>query len=50
MEEGIIVSPQITQLFEDKEVSTKLNSTERRAWKAFENVCRKFLGTKNAEN
>jgi hypothetical protein len=35
MEEGIIVSPQITQLFEDKEVSTKLNSTEIRACKTF---------------
>ena len=28
MEEGIIVGPQITQLFEDKEFSTKLNSTK----------------------
>jgi hypothetical protein len=27
--------------------STELNSTKRRAWKAFENVCRNFLGIEN---
>jgi hypothetical protein len=30
--------------------STKLNSTERRAWKAFENVCCNFLGNEKMEN
>jgi hypothetical protein len=33
--EGIFVGPQIKQLFEDQEFGTKLNSKERRAWKAF---------------
>jgi hypothetical protein len=33
-----------------KDFSKKLNSTNRRAWKAFENVCRNFLGTEKAEN
>jgi len=31
-------------------LSTKLNSTGRRAWKTFENVCRNFLGNKKVEN
>jgi hypothetical protein len=31
MKEGIIVGPQIIQLFEDQDLSTKLNFTERRA-------------------
>jgi hypothetical protein len=49
MREGIFVGPQITQLFEDKDFSTKLTSTERRAWKAFENVCRNFLDNERAQ-
>jgi len=48
--EGIFVGSQIAQLFEDHDFSTKLNSTERRAWKAFENICRNFLGNAKAEN
>jgi len=36
--EGIFICPQITQLFEEQDLSIKLNSTERRAWKASENV------------
>jgi uncharacterized protein (DUF2344 family) len=48
--EGIFVCPQITQLFEQQDVSTKSDSTERRAWKANENICRNFLGNKNGEN
>jgi hypothetical protein len=44
MKEGIFVGPQITQLFEDQDFSTKLNDTEKRAWKAFKNECRNFLG------
>ena len=50
MKEGIFICPQITQIFEDQDFSTKLYCTERRAWKAFENVCRNFLGNENAEN
>jgi len=40
MKEGIIVGPQIKQIFEDQTFSSKLNFTERRAWKAFENIRR----------
>jgi hypothetical protein len=36
---GILVGPQITQLFEDQVFSTELNSAERIPWKAFENAC-----------
>jgi hypothetical protein len=49
MKKGLFIDPKITQLCKDQNYSTKLNSTERRAWKAFENVCRNFLGNKTAE-
>jgi hypothetical protein len=42
MKERIFVRPQITQLLEDKDFSTKLNSAERSAWKAFEMKKRKI--------
>jgi len=32
LKEGIVIGSQIKQLFEYQEVSTKLNSTERRGW------------------
>ena len=35
MKEGIFIGPQIKQLFKDQDFSTKLNTTERRAWKEF---------------
>jgi hypothetical protein len=38
MKEGIFVSPEIKQLFEDRDCSTKLNATGIRAWEEFENV------------
>jgi hypothetical protein len=38
MKEGIFVGPQIKQLFEDQDFSTKLNATDIRTWEAFENV------------
>jgi hypothetical protein len=44
MKEEIFVGPQITQLFEDQDFSTKLNYTGKRGWMAFENVSRNFLG------
>ena len=47
---GISFCPQITQLFEDRDFSTILNSTERRAWKAFENICNNFTGIEREEN
>jgi hypothetical protein len=31
-------------------VGSHINSTERRAYKAFENICRKFLGSEKTEN
>jgi hypothetical protein len=40
----IFVGPQIAQLFQEHDFSVKLNSTERRAFKALENICRNFLG------
>jgi hypothetical protein len=50
LQEGSFVGPQIKQIFEDQTFSTKLNATERRAWGAFENICRDFLGNKIVEN
>ena len=50
MKVGIFLGPHIKKLLEDHDISTKLNGTERRAWKAFENVCRNILGNKKVEN
>ena len=50
MTEGTSYGPQIKQPFEDQNFSTEVNSTERRAWKAFENVCRNFIVSERAEN
>jgi hypothetical protein len=50
IKEGIFTSPQITQLFKDQNFSTKLNSTERRDWEAFVNICRNFPGNEKVEN
>ena len=50
MKVAIFLGPHIKQLLEDHDISTKLNGTERRAWEAFENVCRNFLGNGKAEN
>jgi hypothetical protein len=50
IKEGIFVGPRIKQLFENHDISTKLNATERRARKAFENVWRTFLGNEKADN
>ena len=38
MKEGIFIGPQIEQLLKDQDFTTKLNSTERRVWKAFESM------------
>jgi len=45
-----VVGWQIKQLFENQNLSTKLNAIERRASEAFENACKHFLGNKKAEN
>jgi len=50
MKGGIFAGPQIAQLFEYKDYSTKLNYTERKAWKAFQNVRRNVLSNDKAEN
>ncbi|GBM22451.1 hypothetical protein AVEN_221514-1 [Araneus ventricosus] len=42
----IFVGLQIIQLFKDSMFMKHLNSKEKRAWLAFENVCVKFLGNK----
>jgi hypothetical protein len=38
MKGGIFVGPEIKQIFEDHDFSTKLNATDGRAWEGFENV------------
>jgi len=43
IKEGIFAGPEIKQLFEDQDFSINLNSTDRRAWKAFEKVFRNHL-------
>jgi hypothetical protein len=48
MKEGIFVGPQIKQLLEDQDFCIKLNAVERRAWKAFENICRNFQGNETS--
>jgi hypothetical protein len=50
MKEVIVLGSQITELLEDQDFSTKLASTERTAWKVFQNVCRNVLGNEKAEN
>jgi len=50
LKEVFFIGSQMTQLFEDPILSTELNSTERRAWKAFENVCRNSVGSEKVEN
>jgi hypothetical protein len=47
---GIFVSLQSNQLFKFQDFSIKLSSTKRRAWKAFENVYRKFLTSEMAHD
>jgi hypothetical protein len=44
IKEGIFFCLQIKEPFNDRDFSIKLNSTGRRAWKAFQNVCGNFLG------
>jgi hypothetical protein len=50
MKEGLFIGPHINKLIEDHDFSTQLNVTERRDWKAFENVHRNFLGNEKVEN
>jgi len=44
------LNPQTKQLFKDQDFSTKLNSTGRRAWEAFESIYRNFLGNEKVKN
>ena len=50
MKERIFAAPQITQLFAEKDFRTKLHFKKSRAWEAFENFCRSFLGNEKDEN
>jgi hypothetical protein len=50
MEKVIFAGPQITQLFQEQDCSTQLNSTERRVWKVSEDVCRNSLSNEKKEN
>jgi hypothetical protein len=45
----MFVGPQIT-LLEKQDFNTKLNFTERKAWKTSENVCRNCAGKARVEN
>jgi hypothetical protein len=48
---GIFVGPKKKKVFfQDPDFKNKLNSTDRRAWDAFENIWPKFLGNKKSEN
>jgi hypothetical protein len=46
---GNFIGPQIKILLKDHTFSTELNTTERRAWEASENICRNFLGNEKTE-
>lgn len=48
IKEGVFVGPQIRQLFQDSTFFEYLNSKEKRAWQAFQNVCENFLGNKKS--
>jgi hypothetical protein len=50
VKEGIFFGPQIKQLLEEYDISTKLNAKERRDWEASGKVCRNVLGKERAEN
>lgn len=50
IKEGIFVGPQIRQLFKDANFTNILSDHERRAWNAFESVCKNFLGNTKSEN
>ena len=46
----IFIGPQIKQLFKDKHFSTKLNSSEIKAWNVFKNICKNFLSNEIVKN
>jgi hypothetical protein len=43
---GIFVGPQIREILGDPDFETVLSDTELKAWRAFRNICLKFLGNK----
>ena len=47
---GIFVGPQIRELFSDRTFEEKMTVLERRAWCAFRNVSKQFLGNMRAEH
>jgi hypothetical protein len=50
IKEGIFVGPQIRALLGDSIFSEKLNKFENKAWRAFENACKNFLGNIRSPN
>jgi hypothetical protein len=48
--EGIFVSSQVKQLFQDPRCRNQLNFAERRACETIESICSNFLGNKKSEN
>jgi hypothetical protein len=50
IKEDIFVGPQVKQLFQDPDLRIQFNSTERRTWETFKNLCCIFLGNKKLES
>ncbi|KAK4871914.1 hypothetical protein RN001_016038 [Aquatica leii] len=50
IKEGVFLGPQIRQLFQDSTFIEHLNRKEKRAWLAFQNVCKNFLGNHKSED
>lgn len=50
IKEGIFVGPQIRHLLKDLTFEAKLNTTEKKAWIAFREVCAKFLGNEKSRD
>jgi hypothetical protein len=50
IKEGIFIGPQIRLLLGDPIFTKKLNKFENRAWRAFENVRKNFLGNIRSTN
>jgi hypothetical protein len=48
--ESTFIGPKAEQLFQDLDFRNQLNSTDRRAWEASENIWSNFLGNKKSEN
>ena len=50
IKEGIFVGPQIRELFNDEQFEENLNLVELRAWDAFKDVTKHFLGNEKSHD